>query len=248
MHPMTSMQATTSPEGYPARRTKLVGRHMVYCLLAAVAVGLSEGVDIGTILQAIEDMSPTLHRLHALQSLTGAGILIDDYKMTFETVEKALDTLAEIPARRKTVVLGEVYDPPNGEDEAYNYIGERVAQIAGNLVFVGGDDTYRSLCQGAARVGTAQLTMFHAHRSVHQAAEHVGNELMPQDLVLVKGFESQRLDRIGLILAGREVMCNRPKCKAPITLECSECPLLFPFRRGILGSWRRSVPHRTNRD
>lgn len=222
-------------------KTKLVGRHMVYSLLAAVTVGLAEGVDLETVLRAIENLPPTPHRLHVGLPTGGPSLLMDDYKMVFETVERALDALAELPARRRIVVLGEVYEPPGEEDEIYRHTGRRLAQTADRLIFVGETDQFRGLCEGAAQTVMTSMQASHAGRSVLRAADLVGDRLAAQDVVLVKATDSQRLERLELLLAGRNVTCDRETCKAPITYACADCRLLCRPRKRRLRSRRAGL-------
>jgi len=207
-------------------RTRLVGRHMVYCLLAAIGVGLAEGLELDCVIRAIESVSPTPHRLQPLQPGTGPGLLIDDYKSVYETVVAALDTLAELPARRKVVVLGEVFEPPESEEETYRALGKRLARCADCVVLVGSETAYRSLRNGLDGAGATTLIAHHVrHGDVHEAAALASEGLTPDDTVLIKGLGTQRLERVGLLLAGHPVVCSRSSCKAPVTFDCAHCPL-----------------------
>jgi UDP-N-acetylmuramoyl-tripeptide--D-alanyl-D-alanine ligase len=203
--------------------TQLVGRHMVYPLLAAAAVGLAEGVDLEAVISAIEGLAPCSHRLQAVHLPGGPGLLMDDYKTVLETVGQALDTVSELPARRRIVVLGEIYEPPDDESQAYRQVGCHAAQVADRVVFVGGTAQFRNLCEGAARNGTQQVDIAFAGRSVLRAAKLAGEDLTPDDIVLVKAPGYQRLERLRLLLGGERVTCDRETCKAPITYSCATC-------------------------
>ena len=96
-------------------RIRLIGRHMVYPILAAVAVALSEGFRLEQILPALEALPPTPGRLQPMRLASGAYVLRDDYKSTLETIEAALDVFSQIPAHRRIVVLGEVSEPPGSQ-------------------------------------------------------------------------------------------------------------------------------------
>jgi UDP-N-acetylmuramoyl-tripeptide--D-alanyl-D-alanine ligase len=207
-------------------RTQLVGRHMVYALLAAVAAARVNGLEIGDTIRILETLAPTPHRLEPVQLADGAGLLMDDYKAVIETAESALETLAEIPARQKTVVLGEIFEPPGAPDEVYRDVGRWLAGAAQRVIFVGPPEAYARLTEGAIAEGMAPSCTQNAEGSVLTAARLLGEKLAPGDVVLVKGITTQRFERIALVLAGRDVTCERPRCRAPITWACAECPLL----------------------
>ena len=83
-------------------RVRLLGRHMIYPVLAAVTVALAEEVEFETALAALEAMPPTSGRLQTVPLPNGAFMLRDDFKSSLETVDSALDLLAEIPAQRRS--------------------------------------------------------------------------------------------------------------------------------------------------
>jgi UDP-N-acetylmuramoyl-tripeptide--D-alanyl-D-alanine ligase len=100
-------------------RVQLLARHMVYSVLAAVTVALAEGFSLDSVLPAIEALLPTPGRLEPVPLSNGAFLLRDDFKSTLETIETALAVLAEIPAERRIVVLGDVEEPPGSEGPIY---------------------------------------------------------------------------------------------------------------------------------
>jgi UDP-N-acetylmuramyl pentapeptide synthase len=207
-------------------RSRLVGKHMVYPILAAVAVALSEGLNLDQIIPALEGLAPTPGRMEMIPLANGAILLRDEVKAALETVEVALDALAEIPAKRRILVLGEVSEPPGSQGPIYRRLGERVAHVASHAIFVGRRSTWKSLATGAKRSGLPQERLSNAGESVWQAVEVLRENLGPGDVVLVKGRDTQRLDRLSLALMGRTVRCDIGFCKAKV--QCESCPMLEP--------------------
>jgi UDP-N-acetylmuramoyl-tripeptide--D-alanyl-D-alanine ligase len=118
-------------------RSRLIGKHMAYPILAAIAVSLAEGLTFDEIIPRLEALSPTLGRLQPVQLPNGAIILRDEFKSALETVDAALDAFSEVPARRRIVVLGDVTEPIGSPGPIYRRLGERVAQIASRAIFIG---------------------------------------------------------------------------------------------------------------
>ena len=58
-----------------------------------------------------------------------------------------------------------------------------------------------------------------------EAIAFLRGSLDADDVVLVKGRETQRLTRIILALAGRNVRCQVEQCRLHLTF-CDDCPLL----------------------
>ena len=73
-----------------------------------------------------------------------------------------------------------------------------------------------------------------AGRSVRRAAEALASDMAPGDVILIKGRDTQRLERIALALMGRDVRCELVYCNARLT-RCDACPMLG---RPWPGLWR----------
>jgi hypothetical protein len=69
-----------------------------------------------------------------------------------------------------------------------------------------------------------------------EAAQSVGSELGRGDVVLIKGAAGQRLDRVGLALAGRRVGCALPSCVTKVT-RCDGCPMRAEGWDGLSTRW-----------
>ena len=91
-------------------RTRLLGRVMAYPILAAVAVAWAEGRPLDRAVAALEALQPVAGRLQLVPLPGGAWLIRDDFKSSLETIDAALDLLAEVPGRR-IVVLGEISEP-----------------------------------------------------------------------------------------------------------------------------------------
>lgn len=196
-------------------RVRLMGKKMIYPVLGAVAVALAEGLDLDTVLPRLEALPPTPGRLEPVALASGAHLLCDQYKAPVETVEVALDVLAEIPARRRIVVLGDLEEPQGDFAEVsklYQRLGARAAAVAHRSVFVHVDTAGPRPRYGAG-VNTAL-----------EAARVVAGDLREGDAILVKGAHQQRLDRVVLALTGHDVRCNLQICTAWVS--CQACPML----------------------
>jgi UDP-N-acetylmuramoyl-tripeptide--D-alanyl-D-alanine ligase len=217
--------------------SRLVGRHQVYPLLAAVTVALFEGRSLQTVVASLARLAPGTGRLQPLPLAGGAWLLRDDYKAPLETIDAALDLLAEIPADRKIVVLGEVSEPPGSLGLIYGRLGERLAVVATRVVVVGSNR--RRYAAGAARAGLDRAAIVDARHDLGRAVALVQADLRPGDVVLVKGRDVQRLGRVALGLLGRQFRCDLQYCNA-IGVGCDACPMLergWQGRRAVM--WRR---------
>lgn len=202
--------------------TRLVGRHQALAVAAATAVAVHEGIDPQRASSRLEAVPPVPGRLEPVPLAHGAWALRDDHKSAIETFDAALDVLAEIPATRRIAVVGRIADPPEGQGPAHRHLGARLAGIADRVVVVDGDP--QPYATGARRAGAPPELRVDGAPRVQDAVALLAPDLRPGDVLLIKGRHSQKLARIPLALAGREVRCELKSCD--IKLQCQWCPML----------------------
>ena len=206
---------------------------MVYPVLAAVTVALTKGLSLDQILPAIGDLTPTRGRLEPIPLANGAYLLRDDYKSPLETIHAALDTLSEIPARRRMVVLGDVSEPPGSTGPIYRNIGMHVAKTTSRAIFISlSRKGLKNYAAGAKRGGLPSSSIIKVHHDIFKVIDLLQTNLTHGDVVLIKGRAHQQLDRISLALSGKKVRCNAVICQSR-SIRCQDVPMLERGWNGI---------------
>ena len=203
-------------------RTRLLGRHMVFPALAALAVAHVEGVPLERAISALDELEPTLSRMQAVLLASGAIIIRDDFKASTESFACATATLAEIPAKRRIAVVGALSESHGRAD--YRQVGERLGVVVDEVVLVGVMDDMQACRSALVKAGVARENIRRV-RNAHDAAELLRPELREGDVVLTKGRWQQALPRIALELAGRNVQCRADPCPFK-RMMCDLCPYL----------------------
>lgn len=203
-------------------RAPLLGRIMVYPCLAAIAIAWLEGLVLERAVAALDGLTPSPARLQMLPLPNGAWLIRDDFKSAEETIDAALDVLAQTPGRR-IAVMGSVTDPSGSQGPIYRRLGERLAGIAAKVVVYG--DHAKRYRVGLRAAGLPKEAVVDAGHDVSAAWRAVQSGLRPDDVILVKGRISERLDRVALALMGRDVRCTIESCKMT-ELRCDACPKL----------------------
>jgi UDP-N-acetylmuramyl pentapeptide synthase len=203
--------------------SRLIGPHMVYSILAAVAVAIGEGLPLEGALARLRSVGPSPERLEMMPTEGGAFVLVDTYKSILETIVASLETLAALRADRKIVVLGDIEEPKGSQGPLYRDLGARLAHIATRVVFVGGEKAYQSLARGARDAGMPRERIAYAGRSPQRAAELAREDLRAGDIVLVKGRSTQQLERVAFHLMGRPMPCDIWFCG--LKPGCAQCPV-----------------------
>jgi UDP-N-acetylmuramoyl-tripeptide--D-alanyl-D-alanine ligase len=208
-----------------AYRSRLLGTHMVYPVLAAATVAIARGVRFEEIAARVESVAPTPRRMEPIPLTSGATILSDVFKAPLETIMAALDTLGAVQAKRRVAVLGEIEECQGSANVAYRDLGARLATRADRVILVGGDNL-KSVITGAARAGMPRAALTYVGSSVHEAIALLRRELTAGDVVLIKGPGALRFERVVLALQGRVVRCEVKVCRVRGFIACTACPLL----------------------
>lgn len=173
---------------------KLLGLHQVYSALAAALLGIVHGIPLTKIKLALESVEPSEHRLQAIAGPNGSILLDDTYNSSPVALDGAIDTLLQIPARRRVVVLGEMKELGAYSEQLHRQLAQRIYKEKLDLVFLG---------QGEAQIVADEL------RSLGFWGERIESNLRNSDLVskllktlskgdvcLIKGSRAVRLDEV----------------------------------------------------
>lgn len=172
-------------------RVPLIGRHSVHTALRAAAVGLVDGLSWQEIVNGLRMGSPQL-RLMAFKTAQGALVLDDSYNASPESTLAALNLLDEIRGR-KIAVLGDMLELGRYERQGHEMVGIRAAEVADLLITVG--ERGRMIANAALQAGLADAQVFQVD-STQEAIELLNTMIKEGDVVLVKGSNSMRMDRI----------------------------------------------------
>jgi len=203
--------------------TRLIGLHMVYPLLAAVTVGLAEGMALDDIISRLENLTPTSGRMEPIPLPSGAWIIDDSFKGTYESYEEAIKTLQQIKAKRKIIFMGNIQEPPGRQGPVYKSLGKKIAQCADMLIFAG--DVFPRIKSGAIAGGMTPDHIINAHHRIEEEVLRLKKDLREGDVVLIKARHTQKFRRYTLFLKGESVRCSVRYCNIKFD-QCDECPLL----------------------
>ncbi|HEU5071521.1 MAG TPA: UDP-N-acetylmuramoyl-tripeptide--D-alanyl-D-alanine ligase [Verrucomicrobiae bacterium] len=180
------------PEFNGDYRVNLLGRHQVNNALFALALGAELGLTAAELQRGLAECKPAKMRLQLFEQ-GGVRVLDDAYNANADSVLAALQTLAELPCKGRTVaVLGDMAELGAHTEAAHREVGRRAAELGiGQLIAVG--KQARWTAEGARAAGLHRVLEF---ADVESAAGAVKNFLKPGDLLLLKASRAARLERI----------------------------------------------------
>ena len=144
-------------------------------------------------------------RTRIVAGVKNSSLIDDTYNASPLSTWSALEILKEIPAARRIAVLGDMAELGKYTAYAHEDTGAVVAETADLLVAVGAKAKF--IAKGALEKGMAEEKIF-SFDSADAAKTKVQEVLKEGDLVLVKGSQSARMEKIML-----EIMAEPDKAK-----------------------------------
>ena len=100
-------------------RTHLVGRYNYHNVLAAFAVGVTFGLTMPTIANAIESYTPTNDRSQVVRLPRHISLIMDAYNANPSSMRAAIENLFTAPEPAKFAILGDMLELGDASDEEH---------------------------------------------------------------------------------------------------------------------------------
>ncbi|MEK7530933.1 MAG: UDP-N-acetylmuramoyl-tripeptide--D-alanyl-D-alanine ligase [Patescibacteria group bacterium] len=191
----------------------VIGRGHVYASLAALAGARAVGVDLGRALASLASYDGPPGRMRVLPGITSCTIVDDTYNSSPAAVREAIDAcmvLKRENQRRIVMVLGDMLELGSYSVKEHEMVGEAVAGVADVCITVG--VRARSIRDGAERAGMPE-TMLHSFDNSTQAADAIHSLVHAGDVILVKGSQSIRMERVTKALMQNPESASKLLCR-----------------------------------
>ncbi len=172
----------------------VLGEAPVYAALPAFYIAKRFGIPLGRAAHFLEATPKTKGRMRLLQGIKNTTVIDDTYNSSPKAAIHALKNLQKVETRgKKIAVLGDMLDLGKFTTEEHYKIGKEVYTHCHVLFLVG----KRSLeiAEGARDAGMKEENIFHYDSST-LVSEDLKNLLEEEDVVLVKGSQSMRMEKI----------------------------------------------------
>ena len=124
--------------------THLPGRYNFENMLAALAIGDYFGVSPDDASHAVADYNPTNNRSQVIHKETNT-ILLDAYNANPSSMAAAIRQFAATPAKRKLVILGDMYELGSESEAEHAALGKLIAESNFDVVILAGKDMHYAL-------------------------------------------------------------------------------------------------------
>jgi len=170
------------------------GRNHIYASLATLALCLGLKWNMLDAVNALKNYEVPPGRMRLLKGIKDTLIIDDTYNSSPFACESALRTLGELKSsKRKVAVLGDMLELGRHTIDAHKNIGKIASENVKVLVVVG--PRAQSIKEGAILAGMPEENIFEFTNSF-EAGEFVKTFVKKGDLILVKGSQGVRMERI----------------------------------------------------
>jgi len=173
-----------------------LGDKSIYSSLAAIAVGLTQKINIVKAGEALLNLEISKGRMSIIKGIKNTTIIDDSYNSSPKALDSALNTLKNIKVKnkgRKIAVLGDMMELGKHSIEEHYKVGKYVAKICDVLITVG--IRSRKIAEGALDGLMSEKNIFQCEDSI-EAGKMLQDIMKENDLILIKGSQSTRMERV----------------------------------------------------
>ncbi len=172
----------------PVNLSGVLGKQQVYPLIAAIAVGIARGIPILKLTESFISHIPPRGRMNIIKGINNSYLIDDSYNSSPDALHEALKTLAELQTTgKKIAILGDMMELGKFSAEEHKKAGEEAIKSCDILITVG------------PRAKLMNENTLNFSSSV-EAGEYVKGIIGENDIVLIKGSQSPRLERAVKVL------------------------------------------------
>jgi len=196
----STLSVTTEAESHDPLVIQLenvLGRSGASSVLPAVVVARHLGLSNEQILAGIPDITFEPGRMNPLAGIKGSLIIDSSYNAAPASMKAALDVLAEFsPAEssRRIAALGYMAELGQYTEDEHRMIGMYAAEVGVDVLVTVGEMA-QDLRRAAIEAGIPETETHHFTNSV-EAGRWLDREINKGDVVLVKGSQSARMERV----------------------------------------------------
>jgi UDP-N-acetylmuramoyl-tripeptide--D-alanyl-D-alanine ligase len=167
----------------------LIGQHNVLNALAAVAVGLEQGLNLAEAVASLGSIAAADNRGQVLQ-LGNITAINDCYNSNPKALDAMVNALAGMKAARRIVVAGEMLELGPAGEEMHRRAGEHIAEKKID-VLLGVRGLAKAMVQSASQAGIRAEFV----AGSEEAGEWLAREARDGDVVLLKASRGVKLEK-----------------------------------------------------
>ena len=194
----TNFKVTYNGSTVPIFLPHCLGKGHVYAALAAIAVGVSKGMNLVDIADGLREYRPALGRMNLIAGIKHSLIIDDTYNSpAAKSVISGLGVLKDVDLesnKKKIAVLGDMLELGEKSDAAHREVGLALAALGINYLIAVGQNS-KITADSAIEAGLDQANVQWFDNS-QKAGRFLQDILGEGDLIFVKGSQGMRMEKV----------------------------------------------------
>lgn len=178
----------------PVRLVNILAHHQIYAALAAATIGVWFDMNLVEIGTALEKFCAPAGRMNLLKGIKNTLIFDDTYNASPISTFAALDMLGKISASRKIAVLGDMLELGEETEKGHVSAARKFLEVRGDIFFAVGSRMRFAVAE-LERHNFPKENIFSFDNPM-DAGEKLQEVMRPGDLVLIKGSQGMRMEKI----------------------------------------------------
>ncbi len=181
-------------KNYNTKINHAIGNVYMYPVLSAVAVAKAKGITAEVALQALSKYDVPKGRMNLIAGINDSTIIDDTYNSSPDAVLSALSTLKSLETTgKKIAILGDMMELGKYSSEEHRKIGKELVGVVSEVVTVG--TRSQVTADEALKSGFTKENVHSFARST-EVADFIIPRITSGDIILVKGSQSIRMERV----------------------------------------------------
>jgi len=190
-----SYKGSTIPMMLPG----VIGRHQLYAALAGAAIGVAMGMNMVDIGQTLKKYRSPKGRMRVIEGLNNSTIIDDSYNSSPDAAHAAIDAVSKVPRRGRLIAaFGEMLELGDLAISEHQKLGEAAVKAGFEKIYAVGK-LAKYIRKGASMAGLS-LENIKVYEKSELAAEQIKKDLRDSDLILVKGSQGPRMEKVAKAL------------------------------------------------
>lgn len=198
----------------PLRLPHIIAKHQLYAALAAVGVGEYFKVNMIEALAALENYQSPAGRMNLISGINSSLIIDDVYNASPVSTLAAIDTMDQISAKRKILILGDMFELGEDSESGHLEVVKRVLEGKFDKLVLVGSRMKKAAQDLLGSNNYIKSVLFFDDPA--QAGKIIKNIIQEGDLILVKGSQGMRMEMaIEQLISesedAKKVLCRQSK-------------------------------------
>ncbi len=199
----------------------IVAEHLIHSVLAAIAVGLSVGINLVEAAESIRSLEPLAGHMRLVPGIKNTLLIDDTYNSSPEPTKSALKTLSQVdipPGAERYAVLGDMLELGPETVNAHREVGLKVGESGIDYLITVGEAS-KETARAAKEAGLSDHDVA-CFGDAESAGKFLQEKMKEGDVILIKGSQGVRMEKVV-----KEVMAEPERAKELIVRQTGEWEL-----------------------